>query len=113
MSFLVVKIQYKKIGERLSKFIKKGNFNIPKSILDLIYTQSLLWLGFLFSPLLPAIVLFTSFILFYAKKYSLIFNLEPDKKGFERSARTNFIFLLLMLFALFAAAIPVLYAITQ
>ena len=112
-SYVVKKIKHKTLGTLLKKVVKKGNFNIPKSILDLIYTQSLLWLGFLFSPLLPTIVLLTSFCLFYVKKYSLLFNLEPDKKGFARSAKTNFLFLFLMLLSLFAAAIPVLYAATQ
>jgi ABC-type transport system involved in Fe-S cluster assembly fused permease/ATPase subunit len=46
----------------------KGNFNIAKSILDLIYTQALLWLGFFYSPFLPFVILVTSFMLFYVKK---------------------------------------------
>ncbi len=112
-SYIVKKIKYKNLNMHLKKLVSRGNFNIPKSILDLIYTQSLMWLGFLFSPLLPFIILLTSCGLFYIKKYSLIFNLEPDKKGFARSARTNFMFLFLMLLALFASAIPVLYAVTQ
>ena len=65
----------------------KGTFNIPKSILDLIYTQLLLWyrslttlydpfqnsshpcrLGFLFSRLQPVVIILTIFITFYVKK---------------------------------------------
>ena len=36
---VVSRIRWKGIGEKIGK----GNFNIPKSILDLIYTQALLW----------------------------------------------------------------------
>lgn len=112
-SRVIIHFKWKNLGQKFSRFVTKGNFNIPKSILDLIYTQSLLWLGFLFAPLLPFIVLLTSILLFYVKKYSLIWNLEPDKKGFQRSARTNFLFLFLMLLALFASVIPVMYAAIQ
>lgn len=101
------------MGKYLGKIVKRGHFNIPKSILDLIYTQTLMWLGFLFSPLLPLIVMITSFVLFYSKKISLIYNLEPDQKSFTRSAQTNFLFLLLMLFALFASIVPVFCAATM
>lgn len=97
----------------LRKVVHRGHFNIPRSILDLIYTQTLMWLGFLFSPLLPFIILLTSFCLFYVKKYSLIYNLDPDRKSFAKSARTNFMFLLLMLLALFSSVVPVLFAMTQ
>lgn len=72
-----------------------------------------MWLGFLFSPVLPVIVLATSISLFYAKKYSLMYNLDPDHKSFSKSAKTNFMFLFLMLLALFASIVPVLFAVTQ
>ena len=110
---LIKKIKYKNLGIHLSKVVKRAKFDIPRSTLDLIYTQTLLWMGFLFSPLLPFIVLLTSFFLFYVKKYSLLYNLDPEKKDFGKSGRTNFVFLFLMLLTLFASAVPVLYAITQ
>ena len=109
ISSFASRIKWMNIGKKIGK----GTFDIPTSILELIYMQSVLWLGFFFSPLLPAIILLTSFLLFYVKKYSLIWNLEPEKKGFQRSARTNYFFLALMLLALFIAIIPVSYAITQ
>lgn len=103
----------KYLGKYLGKIIQRGHFNIPNSILDLIYTQTLMWLGFLFSPLLPLIVVLTSVALFYTKKISLIYNLEPDKKSFTRSARTNFLFLLLLLLSLFLSIVPVFFAATM
>lgn len=38
-SSIVSRVRFKGLGAKIGK----GNFNIPKSILDLIYTQSLLW----------------------------------------------------------------------
>ena len=86
---VVSRIRWKGLGEKIGK----GNFNIPKSILDLIYTQALLWwashashmitllcvcnitcrLGFVFTPLTPAIILITTFILFYVKKVGTLY----------------------------------------
>ena len=105
---IISRIKWKKIGQKIGK----ANFNIPKSTLDLIYTQTLLWLGFFFCPLLPAIILLTSLLLFYVKKYSLIWNLEPEK-SIQRSSRNNFLFLFLILLSLFASVIPVAYAIAR
>lgn len=63
---VISRIHWKGIGEKIGK----GNFNIPKSILDLIYTQALLWLGFIFTPLTPALIMITTFLFFYIKKVS-------------------------------------------
>lgn len=106
---VVSRLKWKGIGEKIGK----GQFNIPKSILDLIYTQSLLWLGFIFSPMLPVVILITSFMLFYVKKYSLLWNLVPSKRGTFRSAKTNFLFLLLMLGALFLFLVPIGFAVAR
>ena len=43
-------------------------------------------------------------------QYSLIYNLTPDKRGTYRAARTNFLFMLLLLVTLFLFLIPVGYA---
>ena len=61
---IVSRVRWKGIGARVGR----GTFNIPKSILDLIYTQCILWLGFIFCPLLPIIILITTIMLFYVKK---------------------------------------------
>jgi hypothetical protein len=82
-------------------------FDLPKSILDLIYTQALLWLGMIFSPVIPFIVVVNLFFLFYVKRYSLTLNLALSKDGAYRSARVNFTFLLLLLITLLGCLIPI------
>jgi hypothetical protein len=91
----------------------KGNFNIAKSILDLIYTQALLWLGFFYSPFLPFVILVTSFMLFYVKKYSLMWNLAPSTRGAFKATRTNFLFLFLLLAVLLASLVPIGYVVAR
>lgn len=50
-------------------------------------------------------------MIFFPLQYSLIYNLTPDKRGTFRAARTNFLFILLMLFALFLILLPIGYII--
>ena len=77
----------KKLGDKIPR-----EFDIPKAILDLIYTQALLWfaastngvvspcvqsvplpscrLGFFFSPVIPFITTVNLFLLFYVRRVS-------------------------------------------
>lgn len=43
-------------------------------------------LGFFFSPLLPAVIMITSFVFFYVKKVSPYINLPPDSYGAKETA---------------------------
>ena len=46
-------------------------------------------------------------IVLYQIQYSLIYNLEPDKRGATKTARNNFLYLFLMLVTLGFFLIPV------
>ncbi|KOB75454.1 Tmc6 protein, partial [Operophtera brumata] len=55
-------------------------FNIAYNSLTLIYNQSVLWFGMLFSPLLAVVVAIKFLLLFYVKRACLLRACQPAKK---------------------------------
>ncbi|XP_013380167.1 transmembrane channel-like protein 7 isoform X2 [Lingula anatina] len=92
---------------KLMKLVGQQEFDIPKNVLDVVYTQTLCWLGAFFSPLIPAITVLKCFILFYLKKWSLMKNCIPASKPY-RAARSNFFFMVVLLLGFaFTAVLPI------
>ncbi|XP_020820925.1 transmembrane channel-like protein 5 [Phascolarctos cinereus] len=83
------------IGTKLIKSLGVPEFDIARNVLELIYTQTLLWIGIFFSPLLPFIHMITLFIMLNVKRISLMMNCLPPSKVWRASQMmTLFIFLL-------------------
>ncbi|XP_014679644.1 PREDICTED: transmembrane channel-like protein 4, partial [Priapulus caudatus] len=94
----------------LSKFVGQQEFVLPKNVLDIVYTQTLCWLGSFFSPVLPLITVVKCFLFFYLKKGTLLSNYVPNQKPYKAS-RTNDFFYLVLLLSFILVAIPVGYTI--
>ncbi|XP_063200893.1 transmembrane channel-like protein 7 [Chroicocephalus ridibundus] len=80
-------------------------FGISDNVLEIIYGQTICWIGTFFSPLLPAIATIKYFIIFYIKKISLIHTRKPAARPI-RASSSNFFFLVVLLIGLLLAFIP-------
>ncbi|XP_065706967.2 transmembrane channel-like protein 5 [Patagioenas fasciata] len=82
-------------------------FDIGRNVLELIYAQTLTWIGILFSPLLPGIQMISFSIVFYVKKVSLMMNCQPPRKAW-RTAQMMTSFMFLLFFPSFVGVLSVI-----
>ncbi|KAM9363076.1 transmembrane channel-like protein 5 [Symphorus nematophorus] len=94
------------IGTRFLPSLGVPEFDVARNVLEIIYAQTLAWIGIYFSPLLPAIQILKFFILFYLKKVSLTQNCQPPRRS-GRAAQMQTIFIALLFFPFFVGALSI------
>lgn len=97
---------------KVAKFIGDQEFELSKHCLDLVYSQTLVWLGSFFAPFLPLIASVLNFCMFYVKKFACLHNCKPSLVHY-RASRSNSLFMLVLLLGFVVAVVPVAYSITE
>lgn len=96
----------------LAKWVGQQEFAIPQNVLEIVYGQTICWIGTFYCPMLPAICTIKYFFIFYIKKVSLMNNCRPATRPF-RASSSNFFFLVVLLIGLALACLPVIVSVAQ
>ena len=87
-------------------------FEIPRHVLDVVYNQSLCWLGVFFSPLLPGVAALICFLFFYLKRFTCTRICTPPTLSLH-SIRSSAFYMLVSLFSFFASLLIVVYSLAE
>ncbi|CAL1267470.1 unnamed protein product [Larinioides sclopetarius] len=86
---------------KLSKLIGHATFFLPTEVLVAIYSQTILWLGVFYSPLLPLVTVIKLIVLFYVKKTKVL-KCSQQPKVLYKASRFNSTFINILLLSFFA-----------
>lgn len=99
------------MNNAFARFIEM-DFELSKHVLDIVYSQTICWLGTFYAPFLPAIAGALMFFMFYIKKFACLVNSKPSSILY-RASRSKSLFMIVLLFSFTISIIPVVYAIAE
>ncbi|KAJ8367528.1 hypothetical protein AAFF_G00315010 [Aldrovandia affinis] len=88
----------------LVRVMGKQRFLIPFNVLDLVYSQTVTWVGLFYCPLLPHISALKLLLIFYIKKFVLFQCCEPAQRTF-RGSQSSVLFHFTLLLGLLMAVV--------
>ncbi|KAB5558928.1 hypothetical protein PHYPO_G00022860 [Pangasianodon hypophthalmus] len=92
------------LSSNLSRRVGKQQFVIPLNVLDLVYGQTVTWMGVFYCPLLPAINILKLLAIFYIIKFNLVRCCDPPRKVF-RTTSSSVLFHFMLLLGLIMSAV--------
>lgn len=94
------------------QFIGAQTFDLPKNTLDLVYAQSLVWLGCFYAPMLALVGVVYFCVSFYIKKFSCLVNSKPGVTIY-RASKSNSMFMIVLLISYTFAVLPLAFSISE
>ncbi|GBP97392.1 Transmembrane channel-like protein 7 [Eumeta japonica] len=94
------------------KLVGEQEFYLPKHVLDIVYTQTIIWMGTFFCPFLPIIGFLFCFVIFYVKKFTCLVNCTPSATVY-RASRSKSMFMFVLLLSFVISISPVAYSIAE
>ncbi|CAN9513657.1 unnamed protein product [Ophioblennius macclurei] len=99
-------------SNKLIQWFGRQEFAVPDNVLGLVYSQTVVWTGALFCPLLPLINTIKFVMFFYFKKITLFNNCRPAVRTF-RSTASTFFFLVVLLIGWALATAVMIYSVAE
>ncbi|XP_011167449.1 transmembrane channel-like protein 5 isoform X1 [Solenopsis invicta] len=100
------------VYKRFSTKVGRPEFDIARNTLNLIYNQTLFWMGFYFSPLISVMIVIKLIFTFYVKRYELKRYYQRPSQPW-RAAKTHTLFLALAFLSIIAVLFTIGYVITN
>ncbi|XP_062869204.1 transmembrane channel-like protein 7 [Trichomycterus rosablanca] len=92
-------------SSNLARKTKKQEFEIPLNVLDLVYSQTVTWVGVFYCPLLPAISTFKLLAVFYMMRFKVVRCCAPARRMFRTSSSSVLFHFMLLLGLVMSAVI--------
>lgn len=102
----------KHVRSNCLKMMGEQEFYLPKHVLDIVYIQTLIWMGSFFCPFLPIIGTIFYFIMFYLKKFTCLVNCTPSARVYKASKSQN-LFMSILFLGFLISIIPVAFSIAE
>lgn len=99
-------------NSRCFKMIGEQDFYLPKHVLDIVYTQTIIWMGSFFCPFLPIIGTLFYFLIFYIKKFTCLTNCTPSPVVYKAS-KSKSLFMSVLLLGFIVSIAPVAYSVAE
>jgi hypothetical protein len=100
------------IKNNFIKLIGEQSFDLPKHVLDVVYLQTLCWLGCFYAPLLSLISTVIFIFMFQIKKFACLVNSNPSSTIY-RASRSNSMFMIVLLVSFLCAVVPIAYSFSE
>lgn len=100
-------------NSKFFKWIGEQSFDLPKHVLDVVYLQTLCWLGCFFAPLLSFVFVLIIFFMFHVKKFVCLVNSRPSSLTVHRAARSKSMFMVVVLVSFVSALVPSVFVLGE